>query len=198
MALGQLAGREQLEHLVGQVEQPQQVGDRDARAPDAPADLLAREAELLDEQRAGARLLDRVEVLAGHVLDQRELERLGVAVRAHDRGDPVEPGHLRRAPAPLAGDQLVRAARRRAGRAPAGARRARAASPPARRATPRRSPAAAAAGSARSARPAPRAAPGRAPRRRRRAPWRPGSPPGRGRCRAWAQPREATSLASSK
>ena len=60
------------------------------RAADAPADLLARQPELLDERRAGARLLDRVEVLAGHVLDQRELERLGVVVRAHERRDRVQ------------------------------------------------------------------------------------------------------------
>ena len=63
--------------------------------------------ELLDEQRAGARLLDRVQVLAGHVLDQRELERLLVVVRAHDGGHGLEARELRGAPAALAGDQLV-------------------------------------------------------------------------------------------
>ena len=52
VALGQRAGLEQLEHLVGQVEQPQQVRDRDAAAADPPADLLAREPELLDERGA--------------------------------------------------------------------------------------------------------------------------------------------------
>ena len=51
VALGEVAGREQVEHLVGQVEQPQEVRDRDARAADAAADVLARETELLDEQR---------------------------------------------------------------------------------------------------------------------------------------------------
>ena len=49
VALGQRAVLEQRERLVGQVEQAQQVRDRDAAAADAPADLLAREAELLDE-----------------------------------------------------------------------------------------------------------------------------------------------------
>ena len=63
---------DQLEHLVGQVEQAQQVADRDPAAPDTAADLLARQAELLHQRRAGARLLDRVEVLARHVLDQRQ------------------------------------------------------------------------------------------------------------------------------
>ena len=40
VALGELAGLEQLEHLVGQLEQADQVRDRDAAAADAPADLL--------------------------------------------------------------------------------------------------------------------------------------------------------------
>ena len=64
-----------------------QVRDRDAAATDALADLLAREAELLDQRGAGARLLDGVEVLAGHVLDQRDLERGRVVVVADHRRD---------------------------------------------------------------------------------------------------------------
>ena len=40
VALAELAGLEQLEHLVGQVEQADQVRDRDAAAADAAADLL--------------------------------------------------------------------------------------------------------------------------------------------------------------
>ena len=105
----ELIAGEHLERLVGEVEQTQEVRYRDARAADAAADLLARDPQLLDEQRAGARLLDRVEVLARHVLDQRELDRLGVVVGAHERRDGVEPGERGGAPAPLAGDQLVRA-----------------------------------------------------------------------------------------
>ena len=100
----------QRERLVGQVEQAQQVGHRDAAAPDAQADGLARQAELLDERGAGARLLDGVEVLARHVLDERRLERLGVVALAHERRDRLEAGDLRGAPAALAGDELVRAA----------------------------------------------------------------------------------------
>ena len=80
------------------------------RAADAAADLLAGEPELVDEQRAGAGLLDRVEVLAGHVLDQRELERLAVLVRRDDRG------HARPGP---------RAARRASGARRRSARRCR-------------------------------------------------------------------------
>ena len=124
VALAESAALEQLERLVGQVEQANEVGDGDAAAADPQADLLAREAELLDERGAGARLLDRVEVLARHVLDQRELERLGVVARAHERRDRLEAGELRRAPAALAGDQLEAAVGGAGARAPAAARRA--------------------------------------------------------------------------
>ena len=110
MALGQLAALDERERLVGQVEQAQEVRDRNAAAPDAQADRLPRQPELLDERGARARLLDGVEVLAGHVLDERGLERLGVVAGAHDGGDRLELGEPRRAPAALAGHQLVRAA----------------------------------------------------------------------------------------
>ena len=78
---------DQLEHLVGQLEQADEVRDRDAALADPAADLLLREPEVVDERRARARLLDRVEVLARHVLDQRQLEPLAVLGVAHDRGD---------------------------------------------------------------------------------------------------------------
>ena len=55
------------------------------------------------------RLLDRVEVLANHVLDQRRLQPLGFGLVADDRRDLVEARLPRRPPAALAGDQLVAA-----------------------------------------------------------------------------------------
>ena len=45
---------------------------------------------------------------------ERELERLRVVARADERGDLLEPGEPRGAPAALAGDELVRAAGERA------------------------------------------------------------------------------------
>ena len=69
-------------------------------------------------------LLDRVEVLALDILDQRDLGGRGVVEIADDRRDSVQLRPLRRAPAPLAGDDLD--SRRRAGGAgSAGARPAR-------------------------------------------------------------------------
>ena len=109
MALAELARLEQLERLVGQVEQPDQVGDGGAAAADAPRQLLLGEAEVLDQGGAGARLLDRVEVLADHVLDQRHLQPLGQLGVADDRRHLLQAGLLRGAPAALAGDQLVAA-----------------------------------------------------------------------------------------
>ena len=52
-------------------------------------------------------LLERVEIGALDVLDDREFERLAIADVDDDDRDVVQPGALRRAPAPLAGDDLV-------------------------------------------------------------------------------------------
>ena len=79
MALAEVARLEQLQRLVGQLEQADQIGDRGAAAADPSGQLLFGQAELLDQRRAGACLLDRVEVLADHVLDQRRLQPLGLA-----------------------------------------------------------------------------------------------------------------------
>src|SRR5262249_5287778 len=102
---------EESDHLVREIEQSHEVADRYPSTADTTADLLAGEPELLDERGAGASLLDRAEVLTGHVLDQRQLERFGVVTRTHERRDPGETRNLRRAPTPLAGDELVSAAR---------------------------------------------------------------------------------------
>src|SRR6185295_14955132 len=73
---------------------------------DEPAELFLGMRIILDEPPVGLRLLDRIEVLALDILDQGDLERLLVAELADDGGDLVQPRALRRAPAPLAGDDL--------------------------------------------------------------------------------------------
>ena len=65
--------------------------------------------EVADQGVAGAGLLDRVEVLADHVLDQRRLQPLGLLLVADHRRHLLDPGLLGGAPAALAGDQLVAA-----------------------------------------------------------------------------------------
>src|SRR5207244_7781192 len=51
------------------------------------------------------------QLLAGHVLDEREQERVAIVGLAHERGHRLDTGLPRRPPAPFAGDQLVAALR---------------------------------------------------------------------------------------
>ena len=147
---------EQLQHVVGQVEQPDQVRDRRAGASEAAGELLLREPELLDQRRAGARLVDRVEVLAGDVLDQRRLHPpRGVLVADHRRHRLRAQPRARRASG--ARRRSARSGRPAAGGgSAAGSRRPRRPTRRARRAPRGRSCGAAARDSAESGRPGPR------------------------------------------
>ena len=107
------------------LEQSQQVGDVAARLVNQLADLVLRVAVTLDQLPIAFGLLDRVQILALDILDQRQLGDRRFVDLAHDRRDRVEPRALRRAPAPLAGDDLV-IRRRPAAGGSAGARPARA------------------------------------------------------------------------
>ena len=107
VALGQPAVGDRGLDAGREVEQPQRVGDRRAGAPDARRDLVLAEPELLDELAVGVGRLERVEVLALEVLDERELELLAVGELADDGRDALEAGGLGGAEAPLAGDELV-------------------------------------------------------------------------------------------
>ena len=53
------------------------------------------------------RLVDRIQVLALDVLDERDQERLAIGDRADDCRDRGEPRLLGREETPLAGDELV-------------------------------------------------------------------------------------------
>ena len=114
-----VAGRElavahQRLHRLGQLQQPHQVGDIRPALADDLRHLLLRVIALLHQRDIAGRFLDRIEVGALHVLDDGEFERLHVG--RIDDGDRhlVQAGALRRAPAPLAGDDLE--IRRRASR----------------------------------------------------------------------------------
>ncbi len=78
-----------------------------ARLVDELAERLLGVAVIGDELAIAFRFLDRVEVLALDVLEQGDLERLGIGKIAHDHRHFVESRLLGRAPAPLAGDDLV-------------------------------------------------------------------------------------------
>ncbi len=88
-----------------EVQQAERVRDGRAGLADALGDPLLRQAELVDELAVGERLVDRIEVRALDVLDERDLELIAVGQLADERGDPLEAGEARRADAALAGDR---------------------------------------------------------------------------------------------
>ena len=90
-----------------ELEQAQRVGDGRAGAPDAGRDVVLAEPELVDQLAVGVGRLDRVEVLALQVLDERELELVAIDELADDGRDAIEAGRLGRPEAALAGDELV-------------------------------------------------------------------------------------------
>ena len=84
--------------------------------PTAAAIWSCVSAELVGQPLIRQRFVDRIEILALDVLDQRELEQLLVGAFgdvAHDDRHLVQAGALRGAPAALAGDDAIR--RRRCG-----------------------------------------------------------------------------------
>src|SRR5436190_9544924 len=110
VAAREVARLDHRERLVRQLEQADQVGDGHPATADAPADLLLGDPEVVDERRARSRLLDRVEVLARHVLDERQLESLALVGVANDRRHLADPGDHSGAEAALAGHELEVAA----------------------------------------------------------------------------------------
>ena len=70
-------------------------------------DLVLAVVELLGERLIAARLFERIEIGALHVLDDGKLERLAIADFEQQHRHIVQARALRRAPASLAGDDLV-------------------------------------------------------------------------------------------
>ena len=149
-------------------------------------------AELVDQPPVGLGLLQRRQVGALQVLDQRQLERLLVGELAHDDRHLVQ---ARPAAPPASAARRPRSRspphrRRQGGPGAAAGRRARGSTAPAPRARPRRSGGAAAGATGAGTRSAPAAPPagGLSPRRSRRR--RPAAPTGPCRARGvrWALP----------
>jgi hypothetical protein len=103
----EIASEQQRLHRLGQVEQAQQVGSGAARAADRLGGSLVRIGELVDQASDGLCFLERIEVFALDVLDQRHRERLLVGHLAHDDRHLVETSQLRRPVAPFTGHDLV-------------------------------------------------------------------------------------------
>ena len=83
--------------------------------------LLLGVAELVDQPTVAVRFLERREVLALHVFEQRDLQGLAVRQRVdHDR-QLVAAGELSGPPTPFPGDDLIMIRHRRAADGPAAA-----------------------------------------------------------------------------
>ena len=95
-----------------ELQQPQRVRDRRPALADTGRDLVVGEREILDQLLIRGGFLERVQLLALDVLDDGVLQHRGVVGDPHHGRDRLEPDPPRRAPAALAGDQLVAAALR--------------------------------------------------------------------------------------
>ena len=75
--------------------------------PDPPAELLPAQAEVFDQGGTGAGLLNRIQVLSHHVLDQRDFQPVGLVRVANHHRDPLDSGDLGRSPSSLPGYEFV-------------------------------------------------------------------------------------------
>ena len=101
------AGGDPALHGRGELEQPQRVADLRPAAADPAGELLVGAAEVVEQLLVGGRLLERVELGAVQVLQQRVAQQGVVAGLPDDRRDGVEPGLLGGPPPALTHDQLV-------------------------------------------------------------------------------------------
>src|SRR3990170_5530077 len=90
-----------------ELEKPEAVGDAAPILADALGELLLGPGELRQELLVGLGLLDGVQVLAEQVLDEGELQALGIRRLAYHCGNLLETRELGCPPAPLSYDQLV-------------------------------------------------------------------------------------------
>jgi hypothetical protein len=104
---GQHAGRHPPLHQRRQLEQPDGVGDLRPGAADPGGELVVGAAEVVQQLLVGRTLLERVELAAVQVLQQRVAQQVVVGGVPHDRRDRAEAGLLGGPPAPLAHDELV-------------------------------------------------------------------------------------------
>ena len=99
-------------HRVRQVEQAHQIGDMAAGFSDDAAQRFLAVVEFRDQLAIGFRFLNRVQILALNIFDERDFERFLLVKIPDDRRDAVKLSPLRSTPAPLARDDLKAAAMR--------------------------------------------------------------------------------------
>ena len=109
MAGAELARLQQRLDGVRQLQQPQGIRNMRPALADLPGQILLAAGELVDQPAVALRLFQRREVVALDVLDDGELQHLAVGDLALQHRHLMELGDLGRAPAPLAGDDLMHA-----------------------------------------------------------------------------------------
>jgi hypothetical protein len=97
----------QLPHRRHQVQKAQQVGHCHSRFADGIRHLLLRQFKLFLQAQQRVGFLERVEILALDVLDQRHRDRAVIGDIFDDDRDAVETCHLAGTPTPFTGDDLV-------------------------------------------------------------------------------------------
>ena len=93
-------------HRIWKFQKPQRIGDVTSAFADDLGDLFLAVAEFIDQRTIAVRLFERIEIGTLHILDDGKLQRFGVGRLNDDDGNLVQPGALRRAPAPFASDDL--------------------------------------------------------------------------------------------
>ena len=113
MSRRERARREIGSDLFRQLQQSHEVGDRAAVFSNGRGDLFLRQREIVGEPLIRQRFIDRIEAFSLKVLDERELEKLFVAVGnfPDNDWDTSQPRSLRRAPSPLASNDSIGGAR---------------------------------------------------------------------------------------
>ena len=105
----QILGQPRL-HLLVQIEQPHGICDRRPAPAHFLRDVFLPHSEFTREPGIRLRFLDRIEIRALQIFDQRKLEHLQVGGDAGNHRHFREPCFLRRPPAAFPGDQFVPAA----------------------------------------------------------------------------------------
>ncbi len=109
MACGQHAGSDLLLHGTRQIQQSQGIGDLRAGFRHGFRKLRLRQTEVVDHLLVCGGLFQWIQCDAMQVLQQRVTQHIVVGGGFDDRGNRVQSGDLRRAPATFAHDELVHA-----------------------------------------------------------------------------------------
>src|SRR5260370_42114902 len=107
MSSRQAAAFNQVEDRLFQAQEPGRIANRCSILSGFCRNLFLGQVKFICQTFVGARLFDRVEVLALNIFDQGYLERRLIANLTDDRGHSAQAGSLRRAPSTLAAENLL-------------------------------------------------------------------------------------------